>query len=77
MILLQIDSVRIFFSYRLVNTDKPNFVSYLVFAGAAALFPAKIFLSKHFESRPKTVNIQPRDIPSYRSQSERAKIAIH
>ena len=43
MILLQTNSVRNFF-YRLVNI-KPNFVSLLIFAGAAASFPAKSFLS--------------------------------
>ena len=65
MILLQTNSVRNFFFYRLVNT-KPNVVSFLIFVGAAASFPAKSFLSNnycretrsHFESRPKTVNIQ-------------------
>ena len=31
-----------FFFYRPVNTDKPNFVSFLVFVGAAASFIAKI-----------------------------------
>ena len=30
------------FSYRPVNTDKPSFVSFLVIAGAAASFIAKI-----------------------------------
>ena len=44
MILLQTNSVRNFFFYRLVNI-KPNFVSFLIFAGAAASFPAKSFLS--------------------------------
>ena len=36
------NSVRIFFFYRPVNTDKPDFVSFLVFVGAAASFTAKI-----------------------------------
>ena len=40
MILLQISEK--FFFYRPVNTDKPNFVSFLVFVGAAASFTAKI-----------------------------------
>ena len=57
-------STRIFF-YQPVNTDKPNFVSFLVFIGAAASFKAKI---SYFETvakreanlnpRLKTVNIQ-------------------
>ena len=38
-------SVRNFF-YRSVNTDKPNFVSFLVFVSTAASFTAKIHLSK-------------------------------
>ena len=41
MILLQIERENFFF--RPVNTDKPNFVSSLVFVGAAASFTAKIF----------------------------------
>ena len=41
MILLQIQE-EIFFLYQLVNTDKPNFVSFLVFVDAAASFTAKI-----------------------------------
>ena len=50
------------FSHRPVNTDKPNFVSFLVFVGAAASFTA-VFRNyretrSRFESRPKTVNIQ-------------------
>ena len=50
------------FSHRAVNTDKPNFVSFLVFVGATASFTA-VFRNyretrSRFESRPKTVNIQ-------------------
>ena len=41
MILLQIQE-EIFFLYQPVNTDKPNFVSFLVFVGTAASFIAKI-----------------------------------
>ena len=66
MILLQVS--RNIFSYRPVITDKPNFVSFLVFVGAAASFTAKISFFKTVVSK---------DIPSYRSQSEHAKIAIH
>ena len=36
-----VNSVRFFF-YRPVNTDKSDFVSFLVFVGAAASFTAKI-----------------------------------
>ena len=54
-------SKKIFF-HRPVNTNKPNFVSFLVFIGAAATFTA-VFRNcretrSRFESRPKTVNIQ-------------------
>ena len=52
-----------FFFYWPVNTDKPNFV--FIFVGAADSFTAKNFISqncretrRHFESHPKTVNIQ-------------------
>ena len=41
MILLQIQRENFFF-YRPVNSEKPNFVSFLVFVGAAASFTAKI-----------------------------------
>ena len=51
------------FFFRPVNTFKPNFISFLVFVGAAASFTAKIHVlklsgnEKPFESRHKTVNI--------------------
>ena len=41
MILLQIQE-EMFFLYQPVNTDKPNFVSFLVFVDAAVSFTAKI-----------------------------------
>ena len=46
-----------------VNTEKPNFFSFLVFVGAAASFTAKIssfetVAKRDAESCPKTVNIQ-------------------
>ena len=74
-------STRIFF-YQPVNTDKPNFVSFLVFVGAAASFKAKI---SYFETVAKReANLNPvskqwisKDSPSYGSQSKHAKIAIH
>ena len=58
------NSVRRFFFQRPLNTDKPNFVSFLVFVGAAASITAKISSFEtvakrgHLESRPKTVNFQ-------------------
>ena len=55
-----------FFFYQPVNTDKPNFLSFLVMVGAAASFNAKVsyfeIVAKRevilIESRLKTVNIQ-------------------
>ena len=59
------NSVRSFFFYRPVNTNKSNFVSFLVFVGAAASFTAKISFFETIAkreailwSRPKRVNIQ-------------------
>ena len=45
MILLQI-LYETFFFYRPVNTDKTNFVPFLIFVGLAASFTAKFHLSK-------------------------------
>ena len=63
MVLTQIQS-EVFF-YQPVNTNKSNFVSFLVFVGAAASFTAKISFFETVAkrevilwSRPKTVNIQ-------------------
>ena len=60
MILLQIQE-EIFST----DADKRNFVSFLVFVGAAALFTAKISFFETIakreailKSRPKTINIQ-------------------
>ena len=74
-------STQIFF-YRPVISDKPNFVSFLVFVGAAASFTAKI---SPFETVVKQEAILipvpkqwiSKDILSYGSQSEHTKIAIH
>ena len=51
------------FSYRPVNANKPNFVSLLIIAGAAASFTSKILSLETVAKRgailnPKTVNIQ-------------------
>ena len=79
MILLQIQSE--FFSYRPtskhrpVSTEKPNFASFLAFIAAAGHLPLKFHLSKLLNPVPKQ-RIS-KDIPSYESQSERAKVAIH
>ena len=59
----------------------PNFVSFLVFADAAAAFTANLS-RETVAKRVAILNNVPeqwisKDIPSYRSQSERAKIAIH
>ena len=76
------NSGRNFFLYRPVNTEKPNFVSFLVFAGATASFTAKILSFETVAKREAILNPVAKqwiskDIPSYGSQSERAKIAIN
>ena len=73
MLLLQIQLE--FFFWQPGNTDKPNFVSFLVFVGTAATaasFTAKIPSFKAFPKQwiSKVIQI-------YGSQSERPKIAIH
>ena len=76
------NSERSLFFYRPLNTNKPNFVSFLVFLGAAALFSAKISSFETVAKREAILNPVPKqsvskDIPNFGSQSERAKIAIH
>ena len=71
-----------FFFYLPVNADKPDFVSFLVFVAAAASFTAKILSFETVGKREAILSPVPKqwiskDIPSYWSQSERAKIAIH
>ena len=78
MILLQIQW-EIFFS---TDTDKPNLVSFLVFVGVGASFIAKISSFENVAKREAVLNPVPKqwiskEIPSYGSQSERAKIALH
>ena len=63
-----------FFFYRPVNTDKPKFVSFLVFAGAAASFTAKILSFETVAKREAILNPFPKqwiskDIPSYGSRT--------
>ena len=65
------------FFYRPVNTDLLNFVSFLVFADAAASFTAKIFSLETVAKLEVPEQWISKDIPSYGSQSGRAKIAIH
>ena len=70
-----------FFFYLPVNADKPDFVSFLVFVAAAAKFTAKILSFETVAKRQAILSPVPKqwiskDIPGYRSQSERAKIAI-
>ena len=55
MILLQIQE-EIFFLYQPVNTDKPNFVSFLVFVGAAASFIANILSFETVAKREAILN---------------------
>ena len=70
------------FFYRPINSDKPDFFSFLVFFGAAASVTAKILFFETVAKREAILNLVSKqwiskDIPSYGSQSERAKIAIH
>ena len=65
-----------------INTDKPKFVAFLVFACTTALFIAQILSSKNVLKRdailaPVAKQWIAKDIPSYWSHSKRAKIAIH
>ena len=54
------NSVRIFF-YRPVITDKPNFVSFLVFVGAATSFTAKISSFETVAKREAILNPVPKE----------------
>ena len=54
------NSVGNFFFYRPVNTDKPNFVSFLVFVGAAASFIAKISSFENVLKREAILNPVPK-----------------
>ena len=71
-----------FFFYLPVNADKPDFVSFLVFVAAAASFTTKILSFETVGKREAILSPVPKQwiskvIPSYWSESERAKIAIH
>ena len=66
-----------------VDTDEAKLVAFLVFVCTTASFIAQISSSINFSKRDailawgrKTLWIA-KDIPSYGSQSKRAKIAIH
>ena len=74
-------SMKIIF-YLLVNTDKPKFVAFLLFVCTTASFIAQISSSENVSKRdailaPVAKQWIAKDIPSYGSQSKRAKIAIH
>ena len=68
--------------YLPVNTDKPNIVAYLVFVGTERLL--HLSLKFRLPKMPRSETPAPvakqwiaEDIPSYGSQSKRAKSAIH
>ena len=68
--------------YLPVNTDKPRFVVFLAFLCTTASYIAQIPSSENVLKRdailaPVAKQELARDIPSYGSQSKRAKIAIH
>ena len=65
-----------------VNTDKPKLVAFLLFACATAWFIAPISFFENVSERDAILarvakQWISKDIPSYGSQSKRAKIAIH
>ena len=67
--------------YLPVNTDKPKVVTFLVFVCTTASFIAQISSSENVLKRdailaPVAKQWIAKDIPSYGSQSKRAKIAI-
>ena len=68
--------------YLPINTDKLKFVAFLVFVCTAASFISEISSSEYFSKRDAILAsvskqwIAKEDIPSYGSQSKRAKIAI-
>ena len=68
--------------YLPINTDKPKFVAFLVFACTTASFIAQISFLENVSKRdailpPVAKQWIAKDIPSYGSQSKRAKIAIY
>ena len=67
--------------YLPVNSDKPKVVAFLVLVCTTASFIAQISSSENVLKRdailaPVAKQWIAKDIPSYRSQSKRAKIAI-
>ena len=65
-----------------VNTDKPKLVAFLLFACTTAWFIAQISFFENVSERDAILarvakQWISKDIPSYGSQSKRAKIAIH
>ena len=54
------NSVRIFFFYQPVNNEKPNFVFFLVFAGAATSFTAKILSFETVTKQEASLNPVPK-----------------
>ena len=68
--------------YLPVNTEKPKLVAFLVFVCTTASFIAQISSSENVSKRdailaPVAKQSMAKDIPSYWSQSKRAKIVIH
>ena len=68
--------------YLPVNTDKQTFVTFLVLLCITASFITQIPSSENVLKRdailvPVAKQWKAKDIPSYGSQSKRAKIAIH
>ena len=65
------------------NIDKPKFVAFLIFVGTTASFIAKISPSENVSNYRNAILAAvakqwiAKDIPSYASQSKRARILIH
>ena len=63
-------SMKIIF-YLPLNTDKPKFITFLVFVCTTASFIREISSSENVSKRDV------KDVSSYGSQSKHAKIAVH
>ena len=73
MILLQVQLKKKKF-YQPANTDKPNFVCFLVFVGAAVSFPAKISSFETVAKRQAILNPVPKQWKSKRYSELREPI---
>ena len=61
----------------LVNTNKSNFVTFLVFVGTAASGANMSFTERYISFCPKIKQWIAKEIPTYGNPSTRAKVAMH